>query len=79
MCCGHGGKYNYDRFMGCGATLNVNGTIVLVGRACPDPSVRIVWDGVHFTEAANRWVFNKIVNGAYSDPPLPLNKACHRL
>ncbi|CAA6664118.1 unnamed protein product [Spirodela intermedia] len=40
------------------------------------PSRRIIWDGVHYTEAANRWVFDQISGGAFSDPPLPLRMAC---
>nr|GMD19484.1 GDSL esterase/lipase At3g26430-like [Ipomoea batatas] len=77
-CCGHGGKYNYNMHIGCGGKIMMNGTEVLVGKACRDPSVRINWDGVHYTEAANKWVFDKIVDGSYSDPPVPLRMACHR-
>lgn len=36
------------------------------------------WDGVHYTQAANKWIFNQIKDGSYSDPPIPLNKACHK-
>ncbi|KAK6922293.1 GDSL lipase/esterase [Dillenia turbinata] len=78
-CCGHGGKYNYNRNLGCGGKKKIKGKEVVVGKACKDPSVRINWDGVHYTEAANKWVFDKIKDGAYSDPPIPLNMACHRL
>ncbi|XP_068665259.1 GDSL esterase/lipase At3g26430-like [Aristolochia californica] len=77
-CCGHGGKYNYNRNLGCGSTLEVNGTTVLVGRSCKNPKVRINWDGVHYTQAANHWLFNRLKDGSYSDPPTPINMACHR-
>lgn len=77
-CCGHGGKYNYNRNIGCGGKIKVNGTDILVGKSCKDPSVMINWDGVHFTEAANKWIFDRIVDGSYSDPPIPLRMACHR-
>ncbi|PIA51644.1 hypothetical protein AQUCO_01100481v1 [Aquilegia coerulea] len=77
-CCGHGGKYNYNRHVGCGGKITVNGTQILLGSSCKDPSVRINWDGVHFTEAANKFVFDQIVDGSYSDPPIPLKMACHR-
>eukprot|EP00268_Persea_americana_P055670 TRINITY_DN6495_c0_g1_i5.p1 TRINITY_DN6495_c0_g1~~TRINITY_DN6495_c0_g1_i5.p1 ORF type:complete len:387 (-),score=61.53 TRINITY_DN6495_c0_g1_i5:164-1324(-) len=77
-CCGHGGKYNFNPKVGCGATKNINGTAVLIGKPCKNPSVRVSWDGIHFTEAANKWIFNQIVDGAFSDPPLPLRLACHR-
>ncbi|XP_043704563.1 GDSL esterase/lipase At3g26430-like [Telopea speciosissima] len=78
-CCGHGGKYNYNRHIGCGSKVTMDGKQILLGKSCKDPSVRIIWDGVHFTEAANRWIFDQIVDGSYSDPPIPLKMACHRL
>ncbi|KAL9259655.1 GDSL esterase/lipase-like protein [Drosera capensis] len=68
-CCGHGGKFNYNQHHGCGSPL---------GQSCKEPSKAINWDGVHYTEAGNKWVFDKIVNGSYSDPPIPLHMACHR-
>ncbi|KAK6139192.1 hypothetical protein DH2020_027071 [Rehmannia glutinosa] len=70
-CCGHGGKYNYNMHHGCGSKIKVNGKEIMVGKSCKNPSVMINWDGVHYTEAANKWVFDQIVNGAYSDPPIP--------
>ncbi|CAL4941653.1 unnamed protein product [Urochloa decumbens] len=46
VCCGRGGRaYNFDMAASCGAA----GTT-----ACADPSEYVSWDGVHFTEAANR-------------------------
>ncbi|KAK4376936.1 hypothetical protein RND71_003232 [Anisodus tanguticus] len=77
-CCGHGGKYNYNINHGCGSKIKVKGKDKMIGKSCKNPSVRINWDGVHYTEAANKWVFEQIVNGSYSDPPLPLNMACHK-
>nr|CAB3458462.1 unnamed protein product [Digitaria exilis] len=75
-CCGHGGgRYNFDLSIGCGGK-EVNGTSVVVGKSCADPSKRVSWDGVHFTEAANKFVFDQIVAGALSDPPVPLKRAC---
>ncbi|XP_058081026.1 GDSL esterase/lipase At3g26430-like [Magnolia sinica] len=78
VCCGRGGKYNYSSSSRCGSTVVVNGTASIVG-ACNDPSVRINWDGVHYTEAANKWVFDQIVDGAFSDPPIPLKMACRKV
>ncbi|KAL6569155.1 hypothetical protein OROHE_003436 [Orobanche hederae] len=76
-CCGHGGgKYNYDMHLGCGSKIKMNGKQVMVGKSCKDPTAAINWDGVHFTQAANKWVFDQIVSGAYSDPPIPLKMAC---
>ncbi|KAM0961963.1 hypothetical protein ACFX13_021586 [Malus domestica] len=75
-CCGHGGKYNFDRYAKCGAKKMINGTETLIAKSCDDPTVRINWDGTHFTEAANKWIFQQIVNGSFSDPPNPLKTAC---
>ncbi|KAI7997614.1 GDSL esterase/lipase [Camellia lanceoleosa] len=77
-CCGHGGKYNYNKHIGCGGKKTVHGKEILVGKPCKDPSVMLNWDGVHFTEAANKWIFDQIVDGSFSDPPIPLHMACHR-
>ncbi|RHN77926.1 putative alpha-L-fucosidase [Medicago truncatula] len=76
-CCGNGGKYNYNIRAGCGATININGTNTVVG-SCKKPSTRIIWDGTHYTEAANKIVFDQISNGAFTDPPIPLNRACYK-
>ncbi|KAG6525336.1 hypothetical protein ZIOFF_015292 [Zingiber officinale] len=75
-CCGHGGKYNYNINIGCGSTMTKNGKEVMVGKACQNPSKRIIWDGVHYTDTANKWIFQQIVNGKFSDPPVPLRLAC---
>nr|GMD16624.1 GDSL esterase/lipase At3g26430-like [Ipomoea batatas] len=78
-CCGHGGKYNYNRSNKCGSKKIVNGKEIVTAKSCKDPSARVSWDGAHFTEAANKWIFNEIVNGSFSDPPLPLHLACQRM
>ncbi|KAI3846464.1 hypothetical protein MKW92_034519 [Papaver armeniacum] len=78
-CCGHGGKYNYNSKYGCGAKMKVNnGTEIIVVGSCKNPKVKICWDGVHYTEAANKFVFDQIVDGSFSDPPIPLTMACRR-
>ena len=77
-CCGHGGKYNYNIHIGCGKTIIVNGTQQLLGGSCKQPQTRVNWDGVHYTEAANKWVFDQISDGAFSDPPLPVRMACYK-
>lgn len=77
-CCGHGGKYNYNMHIGCGTKIKIRGKEILVGKPCKDPSVRINWDGVHYTQAANKFVFDHIVDGSFSEPPIPLNMACHK-
>ncbi|XP_059630750.1 esterase-like [Cornus florida] len=75
-CCGYGGKYNYSAAV-CGSTVIVNGSEFFVG-SCEDPSKRINWDGVHYTEAVNKIIVDHISTGNYSDPPIPLNMVCHR-
>ncbi|KAL1314208.1 hypothetical protein HN51_040979 [Arachis hypogaea] len=77
-CCGHGGKYNYNLHVGCGGKVKIKGKEVMIAKPCKNPAVRISWDGVHYTEAANKWIFDKIVDGSFSDPPIPLNMACHK-
>ncbi|OIW02440.1 hypothetical protein TanjilG_05033 [Lupinus angustifolius] len=76
-CCGNGGEYNYNVNALCGTTINTNGTKTIVG-SCEKPSERIIWDGTHYTEAANKVIFDKIATGAFTDPPIPLNMTCHR-
>lgn len=77
-CCGYGGKYNYSNSAECGATVKVNGSQIFVG-SCKRPSARVIWDGIHYTEAAAKLVFDKISAGEFSDPPLPFKQACHRI
>ncbi|KAK2647798.1 hypothetical protein Ddye_015287 [Dipteronia dyeriana] len=43
---------------------------------CDHPSMHISWDSIHYSEAANFWVARHILNGSFSDPPLPIHKAC---
>jgi hypothetical protein len=76
-CCGYGNLYNYSSGAVCGATIAINGTQKTVG-SCDTPSVRVVWDGEHYTEAANKFIFDQISTGVFSDPPVPLKMACHR-
>ncbi|KAF8040754.1 hypothetical protein BT93_B2857 [Corymbia citriodora subsp. variegata] len=78
-CCGHGGKYNYNNSRRCGFKITVGGKEVIIAKSCEDPSVRVSWDGIHFTEAANRWIFEQIADGSYSDPPVRLNTASNRM
>ncbi|GMH01558.1 hypothetical protein Nepgr_003397 [Nepenthes gracilis] len=79
--CGNdGGKYNFNNAMRCGNKKKiVNGTEILIAKSCQNPSLRVNWDGIHLTEAANKWVFDHIVDGSFSHPPIPLKMACHRL
>ncbi|KAL6649994.1 hypothetical protein ACP70R_014218 [Stipagrostis hirtigluma subsp. patula] len=59
-CCGDGGRYNSNSLMSC------NATSVL----CPDPSRRISWDGLHYTEAAYNLVARGVLDGPYAAPSI---------
>ncbi|KAI3474931.1 hypothetical protein Pfo_030242 [Paulownia fortunei] len=74
ICCGHHG-IGYDVW--CGNRANVNGSEVFAG-TCANPSGVISWDGVHYSEAANHWIANRIMNGSLSDPSISISSACHR-
>jgi phospholipase/lecithinase/hemolysin len=52
-CCGGGGgPYNFNSTTFCGTPGST---------ACADPSKFISWDGVHFTEAANKYLARGII------------------
>ncbi|KAM6549721.1 hypothetical protein CsatB_021397 [Cannabis sativa] len=61
----------------CGNNILKNGTQYFVD-PCKDPSLHISWDGIHYTEAANRWITNQIIKGSFSDPKFPISQACIR-
>ncbi|XP_057443540.1 GDSL esterase/lipase At3g27950-like isoform X2 [Lotus japonicus] len=70
VCCGSYYGYRID----CGKKAVVNGTVY--GNPCKNPSQHISWDGVHYTQAANKWVAKHIRDGSLSDPPVPIGQAC---
>ncbi|KAL0442676.1 UNVERIFIED_CONTAM: GDSL esterase/lipase [Sesamum latifolium] len=61
-CCGGGGPYNVDLTVYCGDPPS---------NTCDDPSLYVSWDGLHFTEAAYKWIALGLVKGPYTTPPLP--------
>ncbi|XP_021298979.1 GDSL esterase/lipase At3g27950 [Herrania umbratica] len=71
FCCGS--FYGYQ--INCGKKAIVNGTVY--GNPCNHPSRHISWDGIHYSQAANMWVADRILNGSLSDPPVPIQDACH--
>ncbi|KAH7532434.1 hypothetical protein FEM48_Zijuj04G0019400 [Ziziphus jujuba var. spinosa] len=75
ICCGYHENNNH---VWCGNDAIINGTKIHAG-SCKDPSKYVSWDGVHYTEAANHWIADYIINGSFSDTKLPLSQACHRL
>ncbi|KAI6705338.1 hypothetical protein NL676_008300 [Syzygium grande] len=62
-CCGGGGTYNYNS----SALCNSN------ARVCDDPSSYASWDGIHFTEAAYRWIFKSMADGSCTVPKLDIS------
>lgn len=85
MCAGFGntanifcGYFEDKSQVWCGQRANVNGTEVF-GGSCEDPPSYVSWDGVHYTDAANHLIAAQIINGSYSDPPVPIKRSCHRI
>ncbi|MCO5594931.1 hypothetical protein L7F22_048966 [Adiantum nelumboides] len=75
-CCGPSiGLYNFDSIVPCTASVVQNGQIVK-GSSCSDPSKHVSWDGIHFTESANRYVATRIFSGAYFQPSFPITQMC---
>ncbi|KAL3645359.1 hypothetical protein CASFOL_010539 [Castilleja foliolosa] len=67
-CCGYGGgAYNFDP--------NGNKTCWTkeYNNLCKPSEKYISWDGIHYTEAANRFVADKIISTNYSTPAVKLS------
>ncbi|KGN61022.1 GDSL esterase/lipase At1g09390 [Cucumis sativus] len=68
-CCGAGGPpYNYNIRVTCGQPGY---------EVCNEDSKFISWDGIHYSEEANKIVASKVLSTAYSTPPLPFDFFCH--
>jgi len=74
-CCGVGGNYNYDATIWCGSTGIINGNVVKA-EACADPASYIIWDGVHWTDHANRLITQAILGGKYFEPAFSIGSQC---
>jgi phospholipase/lecithinase/hemolysin len=74
-CCGIGGKYNYRYSIQCGTSGIINGRNV-TAVTCSDPSSYISWDGVHWTDEANRLLTQHILTGNYFEPSFSLASFC---
>ncbi|XP_059640426.1 GDSL esterase/lipase At5g14450-like [Cornus florida] len=74
ICCG---IHENDISIWCGNKGLRNGTEVF-GGSCAKPSTSISWDGVHYSEAANRWVANQILKGWLSNPHVTNTQAFHK-
>lgn len=70
FCCGSYYGYHID----CGKKAVVNGTVY--GNPCDHPASHISWDGIHYSQAANQWIANRIFTGSFSEPPVPIWGSC---
>ncbi|KAL0817777.1 hypothetical protein Bca101_074221 [Brassica carinata] len=71
VCCGTGGPpLNYNDQVNCGSTGKSSDGTIITARACNDSSKYVNWDGIHYTEAANRFVALHILSGRYSETAL---------
>ncbi|KAH9604157.1 hypothetical protein KSS87_010497 [Heliosperma pusillum] len=76
-CCGQGGDpYNYNLAVYCGNPARLVMGRNLTATACADPGNYVSWDGIHATEAANKFVTKAILNESIFDPPFPLRRLC---
>ncbi|XP_022641656.1 GDSL esterase/lipase At3g27950-like [Vigna radiata var. radiata] len=66
LCCGS----RSVRYFDCGRKKIKNGEEEYY--KCKDASKYISWDGVHYSEAANKWLSTLILNGSFSHPSLPI-------
>ncbi|CAN1132149.1 GDSL esterase/lipase At1g54790, partial [Linum perenne] len=64
-CCGYGGPpLNFDSRVDCGVTKNINGSTA-TAKPCDDASGYVNWDGIHYTEAANQFVAQRLMAGGF--------------
>ncbi|KAJ4798164.1 GDSL esterase/lipase [Rhynchospora pubera] len=75
-CCGYGGGiHNYNPAVYCGNSKVIKGQNV-TATACVDPQNYISWDGIHPTEAANKYVTWALLDGSRSRPTFNFSKFC---
>uniref|UniRef100_A0A0C9RKU9 TSA: Wollemia nobilis Ref_Wollemi_Transcript_13171_1647 transcribed RNA sequence n=1 Tax=Wollemia nobilis TaxID=56998 RepID=A0A0C9RKU9_9CONI len=75
-CCGvGGGKYNYMSSIECAHTGTLNGQTVKAD-SCPDPASYVNWDGVHWTDQANRFLIKTILEGNHFEPAFSIASQC---
>ncbi|KAK7395673.1 hypothetical protein VNO78_16238 [Psophocarpus tetragonolobus] len=44
------------------------------GNACENASKLVSWDGIHYSQAANSIIAKQIISGAFSDPPVAIDR-----
>eukprot|EP01018_Ginkgo_biloba_P002399 Gb_21378 [translate_table: standard] len=75
-CCGVGGKHNYTYAVQCGSTGTVEGKTVTAG-SCLNPDSYVSWDGVHWTDKANKLLTQQILGGKFFEPSFSLRSLVH--
>ncbi|KAM3303867.1 hypothetical protein P3S67_014898 [Capsicum chacoense] len=63
-----------DAYVDCGKKTMVNGTEIF-GSLCRNPPKYISWDGIHYTQGANKLLVKHIANGSFSEPRVSITKA----
>ncbi|KAK4440028.1 GDSL esterase/lipase [Sesamum alatum] len=53
-------SYNFNALITCGS--------LPLADCCENPSMFVNWDGIHFTEAAYRWIAQGLIQGPYTHP-----------
>jgi len=77
-CCGTGeAPVNVHPLILCGASGNVNGTLVTANNVCSNPSEYVNWDGIHLTDAADRISAQNFLTGRYIQPFYNLSSLCN--
>jgi hypothetical protein len=75
-CCGVPSEFNYHLEVNCGKSRFIKG-VEYKAVKCENPNEYTVWDGVHNTEAASRYVAKMLFSGTYFDVPFPkLTEQC---
>eukprot|EP01018_Ginkgo_biloba_P002406 Gb_15494 [translate_table: standard] len=74
-CCGVGGKHNYTNSVQCGSTGIIDGKTVKAS-PCSNPAAYVNWDGIHWTDAANRLITKQILGGKFFEPAFSIGSLC---
>ncbi len=68
---------NVNPLILCGASGNVNGTLVTANNVRSNPSEYVNWDGIHLTDAADRISAQNFLTGRYIQPFYNLSSLCN--
>lgn len=74
-CCGAGGEHNYVDDVPCGSSGYVNGTY-MEATPCSDPSLYLIWDGIHPVESFARHMAKGVLSGEHLWPTFNITSTC---